>query len=235
MKEVNAQNCGRENDLISFIYSELNEVEALAFQHHLQECAACSTELTGFGNVRESVVAWRNESLGSIGLPSQITNSSPTGAAQTSPSAMAALREFFNLSPLWMKGAVAFAALLFCVFGGLALSRLRDKPPAPVVAIRAAPADSQPEINALVERRVQEELNRIKNSKEQREVQLTAKNSLQKSPVKRIVNSNNQVVASQSARRPLSKTEREQLAADLRLVSTKSEGDLNLLADTINR
>ena len=40
--------CGRENDLIGFLYGELNEVERIAFQRHLKECAACDTELAGF-------------------------------------------------------------------------------------------------------------------------------------------------------------------------------------------
>jgi hypothetical protein len=39
----------------------------------------------------------------------------------------------------------------------------------------------------------------------------------------------------QKARRPLSKTEREQLAADLRLISGKNDSDLDLLDDQINQ
>src|SRR5436190_5372437 len=142
MKEVNIPICGRENDLIGFLYGELNESEARAFQRHLHECAACSREFAGFGDVRELVVAWRNESLSSIGLTAPVMGSSPTRAAEAKPSAMAALREFFNLSPLWMKGAVAFAAILFVVFGGLALTHLRDKGPTAVVAAPVTPSQS---------------------------------------------------------------------------------------------
>jgi anti-sigma factor RsiW len=228
MKEVNAPNCGRENELISFLYRELDELEALAFQQHLHQCAACSTELAGFGDVRESVVAWRNESLDSIGLTAQIADSS-TRAAQARPSAVAALREFFNLSPLWMKGAIAFATVLFCVFAGLAVARLRDRPPASVVVVPIA--NSPQEFNALVEQRVQAELQRIRNSKEQPGSQNTAVNVSQKNSVRRFANRNSEVAA---ARRPLSKTEREQLATDLRLVSAGSD-DLDLLEDTLNQ
>ena len=237
MKEVNAPNCGRENDLIGFLYGELNEVEALAFGRHLHECARCSTEFAGFGDVRGSVVAWRNESLGSFGLTAQTTGSSTTRAVQARPSAMAALREFFNLSPLWMKGAVAFAAILFCVFGALALARLGNRSPNTVVVVPGASANSQQELNVLVEQRVQEELKRIKNAPQQSEAPITAKNSPQKNPVRRMVNRSSEVAvnSSQRLRRPLSKTEREQLAADLRLVSAKGDSDLHLLDDTINR
>jgi anti-sigma factor RsiW len=230
-------NCGRENDLIGFLYGELNEIEASAFTRHLKECAACNAELEDFGVVRQSVVAWRNESLGSVGLPVQVTNSTSSGAAQARPSAVAALREFFKLSPLWMKGAVAFAAILFVVFAGLALVRLRDKPPSVVVAVPVASPTSPQELNAVVEKRVQEELKRIKNSDQQLASSPEAANGESpKSPAKRRANRNAEVALSnsQKARRPLSKTEREQLAADLRLVSAY-DSDLELLDDSINQ
>jgi len=227
--------CGRENDLIGFLYGELNEVEAIAFQRHLRECGTCNAELADFGEVRESVVAWRNESLGSA-FPTQVTASSRTEAPRATPSAKAALREFFNLSPLWMKGAVAFAAILFCVFAGLALARLREAPPAAVAATPGATNTSPAELKALIDQRVQEELKRIKASEATAPAPLTAK--AQKHPDKRIANRNTQVAlsaASQRARRPLSKTEREQLANDLRLVSAKSDSELDLLDDRINQ
>ena len=227
--------CGRENDLIGFLYGELNEVEAIAFQRHLRECGTCNAELADFGEVRESVVGWRNESLGGVAFPAQVTASSHTETPRATPSAMAALREFFNLSPLWMKGAVAFAAILFCVFAGLALARLREAPPVTVAATPAATNTSPAELKALIEQRVQEELIRIKNSEATAPAPLTA--NAQNNRVKRIANRNTQValsVASQKARRPLSKTEREQLANDLRL-SAKSDSELDLLDDRINQ
>jgi len=224
--------------LIGFLYGELNEVEAIAFQRHLNDCATCNAELADFGEVRDSVVAWRNESLGSVAFPAQVTASSRTEAPRATPSAMAALREFFNLSPLWMKGAVAFAAVLFCVFAGLALARLREAPPASVAVTPGATMGSPEELKALVDQRVQEELNRIKNSEPRAPAPLTANDSSQRNPVKRIANRNTQVAlsaSSQKARRPLSKTEREQLANDLRLVSAKNDSDLDLLDDRINQ
>ena len=226
--------CRREDDLIGFLYGELNEIEAISYKRHLQECSACNTELAAFGAVRESVVAWRNESLGRIGLPTQLADSSSTAAARAKPSAVAALREFFNLSPLWMKGAVAFAAILFCVLAGLALARLRNKPPSPVVVTPVANTNSSQELNAQVEKRVQEELKRIKNSNEEfARSPVNARDSSQKTPGKRIANRSSEVALSPS-RRPLSKTEREQLAADLRLVSA-NDSDLDLLDDRINQ
>ena len=227
-----ALTCGRENDLIGFLYGELNETEANAFQRHLEECAACNTELAGLGEVRESVVAWRNESLSTVAFP--VTTQAETPRA--TPSAMAALREFFNLSPLWMKGAVAFALVLFCLFAGLALARLREAPRTTLAVTRGPSTTSTEELNALVDQRVQEELTRIKNSQETISAPLTA--TVPGHPPKRIEKRDTQVAlsaSSQKARRPLTKTEREQLASDLRLVSAKNDGDLDLLDDRINQ
>jgi hypothetical protein len=232
MREVNAPKCGRENDLIGFLYGELDQVETLSFQRHLNDCPTCTTELSGFGAIRESVVAWRDESLAGIGFLNEVTESKSEPARR---SALAAWREFFNLSPLWLKGAVAFATVLFFVFAGLAVARLQ-KPESTAVVSPAATQSAQ-EFNATVERRVQEELQRMTESKEQEQNNpVTAKDSTS-NPVERIGRRRNAETASvnNNARRPLSKSEREQLAADLRLVSGRNDSELNLLDDTLNQ
>src|SRR5882672_8039504 len=147
MKEVNAPNCGQENDLIAFLYGELNQSETQDFQRHVRECASCNAEFAALSDVRESVVTWRNESLGIISLP--ISESAVARVSSKKRSALAAVREFFNLAPLWMKGAVAFASVLFCLFAGLAIARLRDKPQL-VTGTNPSSASSQQEFNALV-------------------------------------------------------------------------------------
>jgi hypothetical protein len=151
----------------------------------------------------------------------------------TAPSALSALREFFSLLPLWLKGAVAFASVLFCLFAGLAIARLRDKPS---VVVEGPPAQSQQELNALVEQRVQAELLRIRNAEPPKPV-MTADNSSRENPARRIANRGELAgsATNQKARRPLSKTEREQLAADLRLLSGKNDSELDLLEDRINQ
>ena len=233
MKEANSQSCAREHELIGFLYGELDEVERLAFQHHLNQCGSCSAELSGFRNVRESVVAWRNESLGNVNLSARSERFSPAPLVQRKRSALAAMREFLNLSPLWMKGAVAFAAVVFCVLAIMAVARLRDKQPVVVVAGPTQPSHSQEEIEAIVNRRVQDVLARLKqpSSTEATLPVANDSNQLSKRAGKR-TGANNPVY---SARRPLSKTERAQLAADLRLLSSNNDSDLDLLQDRINQ
>ncbi|MDQ6653845.1 MAG: zf-HC2 domain-containing protein [Acidobacteriota bacterium] len=233
-EEVNALNCGRENDLVAFLYGELNDVESQTFERHLQECPACSAELPAFGLIHESVVAWRNESLGG-GL---------TRVAQEKPSALRALREFFNLSPLWMKGAVAFASLLFCLLAGLAIAHWQGRPPAAVATNPNSQAYSEEQLNALLKIRLQDELQRRKSSAEEGPAShaVVADNTSQHKSVPRakhsaelVNNVTEHIVSGQKARRPLSRVERDQLAADLRLISSKHDGELELLDDKINQ
>jgi hypothetical protein len=180
------------------------------------------------------VVTWRNESLGAFSHP--VTDRAVVSVGHQRPSALAALRAFFDFAPLWMKGAVAFAAILFCLTAGLAIANWRTQQPAVTIA-NTGGGYSQQEFNAAVERRVQEQLDRQKNSSTRPSGPTVAKNPADRIPTQR---SASRVIAplvvqSQKARRPLSKSEREQLAADLRLVSGRNEGDFDLLGDRINQ
>lgn len=229
------QGCAQQHGLIDFLYGELNEVETQAFQRHLTECAACSAELSDLNVVRQSVVTWRNDSLAGVDLSA--ANARAVQASVPQRSALAALREFFNLSPLWMKGAVGFAAVLFCVMAVIAVSRLQEKTAAPLASAPARPTETQEKLNALVQQRVQEELERRKQVESSKgpsqEIIVRNPNIEQSRPFKKreslAVNALNH-----SSRRPLSKIEREQLAMDLGLVSA-NDSDLDLLEDNINQ
>jgi hypothetical protein len=137
-----------------------------------------------------------------------------------------------------MKGALAFASVLFCLFAVLAITRLRDKPLATTATNQGNNVNSQQEFNALVEQRVQEELQRRKNSPEKAPTLPHVANAADRTPRQRVANRGNSIALNsptQKARRPLSKTEREQLAADLRLISAKNDSDFELLDDRINQ
>ena len=235
MKEkVDGPGCGRENDLIAFLYGELDSRESTIFRSHMQECHRCTGELAEFSSMRESVGVWRNEALGGVTSPAFQTL--PVHRSDVAkPGALSALREFFNLSPLWMKGAVVFASLLFCLFAVLAVGRLRETPPTPVAKNPAARTYSQEELNAAVEQRVQE-LQLNKESLRPAPKEIVVQRPADRVPPKRTANS---LIAAgnpqQKARRPLSKVERQQLAADLRLIDNPLDGDLDLLDDRINQ
>src|ERR1044072_571100 len=117
MNEIqNSPGCERASDLIAFLYGESDEHEARDFRLHLQQCKSCREEVASLGDVREAITAWRDEALAGF-------VSTPLTAQLKTKSALAALRQFFDLSPLWLKGATALAAVTFCVLAGLALFR----------------------------------------------------------------------------------------------------------------
>ena len=115
MNEIeNSPGCERAPDLIAFLYGEADEREIRDFQLHLRQCSTCREEVASFSDVRHSITAWRDEALAGF-----ISTPVPTQRK----SALAALRQFFDLSPLWLKGATVLAAVAFCVLAGLALFR----------------------------------------------------------------------------------------------------------------
>lgn len=223
MKERNESvTCERVDDLISYLYQELDEGELRDFQRHLTGCSSCSVELASFQEIRSSVLAWREQSLGMATIPSMTSK-------VEKPSAPAAIRQFFALSPLWLKGAVAFASILFFAVVAFLLLNLNTRPAAPISSEKVY---SEDEMRAKVEAEIQsrlKELNQSNNSSvKEPQPQLVVETPPPKSKPK---------AASYIARTraPLTKTEREQLAADLRLISPTDDSELNLLGEQINR
>lgn len=236
MKEdLEGLSCGRESELVSLLYGELNEAEMQTFRVHLNDCASCTRQLAVFTNVRESVVAWRNETLGGVTSFAQLPATSKDYRRQ--PSALLALREFFNLSPAWMKGAVVFASLFFCLLAVLVVARFRETPSAPLVTTPNNQSLSPHEFNAAVERRVQDELNRIQ-AEAATNITIVPRAPSDKIVPSRKANRSSEVASVSNlpkARRPLTRVEREELAADLRLIAGTNDGELELLADGINQ
>jgi len=228
--------CERGNDLIAFLYGEIDEGAALDFERHLLNCAECESELGAFKQIRSSVVAWREESLSGATAPSISASPAVNRASNLrKPSAIGAIREFFELSPLWMKGSMALASVLFCVVSVLALAHLLENPK-PVI-VGGEKLYTEKELQAKIE-------DAVKSGLEDRETQrgtlpasVAANKDQQGRPRRRGINQTSQRVAANPRvkRGPLTKAEREQLAADLRLILPQDDTDLELLGDGINR
>lgn len=226
MKEIERNICERADDLVAFLYGELSDIEARKFERHLRDCSSCERELASFGALRSSIVAWRDESLGAVShgvSPAAV----PAALPPERPSALAALREFFRLSPLWMKGATAFASVLFCVLATLAVFNVVKKPNPPSPTLQSRDAEG---FKAEVARLKEE------NALLQSKLDQPRKDVVMTKPAPEQLRRNNPVPAgsayarnqSRNLRRPLSRQERMELAADLRLLSSKEDDDLDL-------
>lgn len=210
--------CERASDLIAFLYGEADERESRDFQLHLQQCSSCRDEVASLGVVRESITAWRDEALAGF-------VSTPVAAQPKTKSALAALRQFFDLSPLWLKGATAFAAITFCVLAGLVLFRSND---GPVTSSNGAVYTAQD-----VDRIVKEALAQQPPVEPSPIEAPSPENVAVKSPKPKSKTSRS--TQSAQSQRPLSKAEREQLAGALRLRSSDDDTTLHLLGDRINQ
>jgi len=213
----NSPGCERASDLIAFLYGEADEHEARDFQLHLQQCKSCREEVASFGDVRESITAWRDEALAGF-------VSTPVTAQPKTKSALAALRQFFDLSPLWLKGATALAAVTFCVLAGLALFRSSNN------QMTSTKVYTEQDVNRLVKEALAQQAP-VQPPGETPSPENVAVNSPKPKQKSSRAASPAQFARSQ---RPLSKAEREQLAAELRLLSS-DDATLNLLGDRINQ
>jgi hypothetical protein len=206
--------------LIAFLYGEAGEREAHDFQLHLQQCSSCREEVASFGVVRESITAWRDEALAGF-------VSTPVTAQPQTKSALAALRQFFDLSPLWLKGATAFAAVAFFVLVGLVMFRSNDNHGPSTSAVY-----TEQDVNRIVKEALAKQQNTpTPNVETPPEPELKVRTS-KPEPKKSRASSSAQFAKN---KRPLSKAEREQLAAELRLLSTDDDATLHLIGDRINQ
>jgi hypothetical protein len=120
--------CGRAEQLVNYLYGESGAAERAGFEQHLTSCAACRDELQAFGQVREAVGAWRAELL--TAAPTVTAAAvSPADATrrdvvstQSRRSAWGALREFFALSPAWLRFGAVAASLVVCALAALAVA-----------------------------------------------------------------------------------------------------------------
>ena len=215
----NSPGCERGSDLIAFLYGEANETERRDFELHLKACASCRDELASFGLVRESITEWRDEALSGF-------VSTPLPATATKKSALAALRQFFDLSPLWLKGATICALVAFAILAALAINRT-ESGSVGSVAGKSDAIYTQHEVDRIVNEALAKQASSPQPQPVRQEPDIIVQ-----SPKPKRLSAPGEFVKS---RRPLTRAEREQLAADLRLLSADDEIDLNLLGDRINQ
>lgn len=220
MNEIeHSSTCERADDLVSVLYGEASEHERRDFERHMKQCDSCRKEFAAFAQVRESIGEWHDEALSGF-VPAH------AAAPPVRKSALAAWRQFFDLSPLWLKGAVGFAAVVFCVLAALAVVRFTStNTPATVATGNPDAVYTRQDLD----RAVQEALARQPREQPVPEPKPAI---VVQTPTPR---SANVAKAEPKARRPFSKAEREQLAAELRLITNDGEVDLDLLDDRRER
>ena len=228
MRDMNERPvCHRAEDLVTYLYGEASESDALDFRNHLRQCDSCRSEFTVFNQVHNSIEVWRNEALGASFNPAATSAAATIDSTQSVQherklSALAALREFFTVSPLWLRGATAFAALLLCVLGVMMVARTSRRPVEIVKNGNDEKMYTRQQLEAEVNKAVDKKVAELTNNQDS-STAVPAKDK-PKTGTNRIQLAANQPKNPRPQR--LTRQERDQLAADLRLTSLGDEEEL---------
>ena len=214
--------CHRAEDLVTYLYGEATAEEARDFSAHMQQCDACRAEFTVFHQVHDSIVTWRNEAIGSVVQVPQSTSAASAVAAtdhfvrhERKLSALAALREFFSVSPLWLRGATAFAGLLLCALIVFAVSRTWQQP------VMTARDDDKKYTEEQFQQAVRKQVEQMVQSSEEKREQLITPTNDDVQPQTQFATRRSRPRTQPSNK--LTREEREQLAADLGLIPRREE------------
>lgn len=115
--------CEFNDEIVSYIYDEMDPAGRSRFESHLASCAACTDEFAGISNARFSVFEWHKEEFAPLSTPEIVIPYAPRTSENKAEAAggfFAGLQELlaFARSPLAIGGA--FATVL--VIGFLAFS-----------------------------------------------------------------------------------------------------------------
>src|SRR5262245_1051276 len=89
--------CGRKEDLVTYLYGEANAAGRDSFERHLDDCDACRSEFVTFGSVRLDLGAWQ---LGPLARPEIALRRSR----------IELLRELIGMFPVWVRAAAFVGA-----------------------------------------------------------------------------------------------------------------------------
>ena len=224
MNEHLEKNCDRELDLLSYLYGELDESQSSSFEKHLRQCGECESELASFGPIHRAIATWKLQSV--VGtLPATAVVSVSTRRK----SALAAFKEFFNLAPLWTRAAVTVAVLAFFVLLGLVGVNLKSATGSKETASLPAEKEySQREVDEIVDAAVR------KNKAVSNSENVVHEHTATTVAPRKFVYTTPKLKEEVGNRRPLTRSERDQLAADLRLTISKDDNNADLLGEGIN-
>ncbi len=184
MKNVNENPvCSHAEDMLALLYGEAQGAEKDDLTRHLDSCLLCRQEFTAFQSVRADLGVWREEIIRTaparVVMPATLA-ALPETRQPSWRAAWAALREFFTLSPLWLRGATALAGMAFIALSGLALVKATrtDTPVKSAVqpSVAASAGLSEAEVQSRIVVAVQAERDALHTRQEQQVKDLTAQN-----------------------------------------------------------
>jgi putative zinc finger protein len=105
-------NCGRKEDLVTYLYGEATATERASFERHLDGCDECRNGLAAFGRVRHDLGAWQLEQ---IARPEIMLRRSRLDL----------LREMIGVFPAWVRGVALIGAVAAMLLVSLSIAGTR--------------------------------------------------------------------------------------------------------------
>ncbi len=105
--------CRFADELVSYLYGEIEANEKIKFEKHLKDCFDCQSEFEGFQFTRASILEWRDEEFSYLPLPSfEVSTKANLSTAESgiSRSWFAVLRNLFSFNPAYAM-ALAIAVV----------------------------------------------------------------------------------------------------------------------------
>ncbi len=120
--------CSFAEEIVEYIYDEMNGETKVKFETHLAKCNSCADELTGFGIVRSQVSDWKLKEFSPMTTPTvKLPIVQTVENTQVKRRWFESFRNLVMLSPAWMTQTAAFATLAIC-FGLAYLAFNYQKP-----------------------------------------------------------------------------------------------------------
>lgn len=110
------------DDIVSFVYEEMDEFQLAIFEKHMTNCSVCSDEVASFSNISLSVQDWRDTEFLNLETPQikipyekQIAPLNEIATVTESKNWLEKLREVFTLTSLPLKTAAAFGVIAISI------------------------------------------------------------------------------------------------------------------------
>jgi anti-sigma factor RsiW len=142
---IDKNSCGRQADLVSYLYDEMNANERDSFEQHLEICPSCRTDLNAFQRVRDNLSNW------------QLGFFPRTEIAIPRPK-VGWVREWLFSFPAWARGAALTSAALSLLLIAITFAAGR------IGLYSSNPAMTQAQIEALIKDAVAAERARMEQS-----------------------------------------------------------------------
>jgi Putative zinc-finger len=114
--------CGFAEQLVSYLYEEIDGTEKTVFEAHLKNCSNCSDEFAAFSGVHFSINNWKIKDFSNLETPlieipykDSVTPTKTQEISGVTDSWLSGLRALFSFSPrAWSLATASFAVLAVC-------------------------------------------------------------------------------------------------------------------------